>query len=213
MRELSDADIDAWAAKGELLGCAGAYNIESHLATVEPTECYQNVAGLPLCHLWRALASGAFGDVEGLDQPVRRVRGGARRRRCELGRDVAARAGRGPPSAGSADARSRISSVSASNGLRAWSPNSAIAREARALELVDEHDAGIAVCTRAPRRRSPTLRRAASRRRTVQRDEVEADAARLVVVQHAQEHQRPVVVVAHDRRDRAARAGRAAARG
>jgi septum formation protein len=69
MRELTDADMDAWAAKGELLGCAGAYNIESHLATAVSTECFQNVAGLPLCHLWRALASGGFGDVEGLVPP------------------------------------------------------------------------------------------------------------------------------------------------
>lgn len=88
MRELSDADIEAWAAKGELLGCAGAYNIESHLATVESTECYQNVAGLPLCHLWRALRSGAFGGIEGLEDPC-----GA----CETARGVACDLGRTLP--------------------------------------------------------------------------------------------------------------------
>jgi septum formation protein len=89
MRELSEADIEGWAARGELLGCAGAYNIESHLATVEADECFQNVAGLPLCHLWRALASGAFGGVEGLTPPCgacEKARGVA----CELGRDLTA---------------------------------------------------------------------------------------------------------------------------
>ncbi len=55
MRDLTDADIDAWAEKGELMGCAGAYNIEHHLASVAPDECYQNVAGMPLCHLHAAL--------------------------------------------------------------------------------------------------------------------------------------------------------------
>jgi septum formation protein len=85
MRDLSEEDIAAWEAKGELLGCAGAYNIESHLATVEDTECYQNVAGLPLCHLWRALASGAFGEVPGLERPCSA---------CEEARGVACRLGR-----------------------------------------------------------------------------------------------------------------------
>jgi hypothetical protein len=37
------------------LGCAGAYNIERHLAWVDDDECYQNVAGLPLCHLYLLL--------------------------------------------------------------------------------------------------------------------------------------------------------------
>jgi hypothetical protein len=57
MHELTDAMIDAWAAEGEMLGCAGAYNIERHLAWVEDDECYQNVAGLPLCHLYLLLAT------------------------------------------------------------------------------------------------------------------------------------------------------------
>lgn len=70
MRGLSEADIDAWAAAGELLGCAGAYNIESHLAEVEADECFQNVAGLPLCHLFRALAGGEMpGAPTGLVAP------------------------------------------------------------------------------------------------------------------------------------------------
>jgi septum formation protein len=89
MRELSEADIDEWAAKGELLGCAGAYNIESHLATVESTECFQNVAGLPLCHLWRALATGGFGEIEGLTSPCAACEA-ARGVACELGRELTA---------------------------------------------------------------------------------------------------------------------------
>lgn len=89
MRDLSEDDIDAWAARGELLGCAGAYNIESHLATVESTECFQNVAGLPLCHLWRALASEAFGEIEGLAAPCGACEA-ARAVACELGRGLTA---------------------------------------------------------------------------------------------------------------------------
>jgi septum formation protein len=57
MHDLTDEQIDAWTAEGELLGCAGAYNIERHLAWVEDDECYQNVAGLPLCHLYLLLAT------------------------------------------------------------------------------------------------------------------------------------------------------------
>jgi septum formation protein len=87
MRDLEDADIEAWAAKGELLGCAGAYNIESHLATVAATECYQNVAGLPLCHLWRTLSSGGFGEIDGLTAPCDACEE-ARGVVCELGRDL-----------------------------------------------------------------------------------------------------------------------------
>jgi septum formation protein len=55
MRVLSDADVERWVEQGECMGCAGAYNIESHLATVSLDECFQNVAGLPLCHLHRVL--------------------------------------------------------------------------------------------------------------------------------------------------------------
>ena len=56
MRDLEDAAIAEWLSGDEALGCAGAYNIERHLATVEAGECYQNVAGLPLCHLYERLA-------------------------------------------------------------------------------------------------------------------------------------------------------------
>ncbi|TLM78939.1 MAG: septum formation protein Maf [Actinobacteria bacterium] len=57
MRELDDDAIRAWMARGEYLGCAGAYNIEGQVAEVTGDECYQNVAGLPLCHLRAELAA------------------------------------------------------------------------------------------------------------------------------------------------------------
>ena len=44
-------------AMGTFLGCAGAYNIEAQVAEVGVCECYQNVAGLPLCHVYAALTS------------------------------------------------------------------------------------------------------------------------------------------------------------
>jgi hypothetical protein len=50
-------------ALGTFMGCAGAYNIEAQVAEVTTEECYQNVAGLPLCHLYAAL-SAAAGDCE-----------------------------------------------------------------------------------------------------------------------------------------------------
>ena len=59
MRTLADTDIEAWMAHGTFLGCAGAYNIEAQVASVTAEECYQNVAGLPLCHLFAALAKDA----------------------------------------------------------------------------------------------------------------------------------------------------------
>jgi septum formation protein len=62
MRVLSDHDIAEWSATGELMGCAGAYNIESHLASVALDQCFQNVAGLPLCHLFAALRAGGVSD-------------------------------------------------------------------------------------------------------------------------------------------------------
>lgn len=67
MRELDDETIAAWLAEGEALGCAGAYNIERHLASVGEGACYQNVAGLPLCHVYERLARLG---VEGLVPPV-----------------------------------------------------------------------------------------------------------------------------------------------
>lgn len=71
MRALTDDDIAAWAEKGELMGCAGAYNIEHHLASVALDECYQNVAGMPLCHLHEAMVSGQIAGVPaGIASPV-----------------------------------------------------------------------------------------------------------------------------------------------
>lgn len=88
MHALSDADIESWAAEGELLGCAGAYNIERHLASVSTDECFQNVAGLPLCHLYRELASGTVRGVpEGLTAPVARC-DAALGRTCTLGKEL-----------------------------------------------------------------------------------------------------------------------------
>ena len=55
MHVLTDAMIRTWIDEGEVLGCAGAYNIERHLAWVDDDECFQNVAGLPLCHLYALL--------------------------------------------------------------------------------------------------------------------------------------------------------------
>jgi len=56
MKSLDDAAMEAWMASGEFMGCAGAYNIEAQVASVTEDECFQNVAGLPLCHLYAALA-------------------------------------------------------------------------------------------------------------------------------------------------------------
>lgn len=88
MRALDEPIVSAWIARGEYLGCAGAYNIEHHLASVADDECFQNVAGLPLCHVYRALASGAGGTIpEGLTSPVARC-DAALGRTCKLGPQV-----------------------------------------------------------------------------------------------------------------------------
>jgi septum formation protein len=84
MRDLDEAAIDAWVARGELLGCAGAYNIEGHMAHVAGDECYQNVAGLPCCHLYLRLAALAEPPA-GLRSPWRPCEE-ALSRECELGR-------------------------------------------------------------------------------------------------------------------------------
>lgn len=57
MADLTDCRIAAWLAMGTYRGCAGAYNIEAQVASVTDEECFQNVAGLPLCHLHAALSS------------------------------------------------------------------------------------------------------------------------------------------------------------
>lgn len=81
MRELSDDAIAEWLSGDEPMGCAGAYNIERHLASVGDDECYQNVAGLPLCHLFERL--GRMG-IEGLTCPSREC-DAALGRSCRLG--------------------------------------------------------------------------------------------------------------------------------
>lgn len=65
MHTLNDDAIEVWMSRGEYLGCAGAYNIEGQVAEVTNDECYQNVAGLPLCHLYAALC----GTLPGLHPP------------------------------------------------------------------------------------------------------------------------------------------------
>lgn len=92
MRDLSDGQIEEWMAEGTFMGCAGAYNIESQVAEVTLDECFQNVAGLPLCHLFAAL-NGA----EGFDCLRGRLRSpadacdAALKRRCKLADAVGGR--------------------------------------------------------------------------------------------------------------------------
>lgn len=59
MNDLTDEHIVEWMSRDEYLGCAGAYNIEAQVAKVTEDECYQNVAGLPLCHVYSALRGPA----------------------------------------------------------------------------------------------------------------------------------------------------------
>ena len=65
MKTLTDCQIEAWMAHGEFMGCAGAYNIERQVAEVTADDCYQNVAGLPLCHLYAELVREAEKGVDG----------------------------------------------------------------------------------------------------------------------------------------------------
>jgi septum formation protein len=90
MRPLTDNDIEAWMAHGTFLGCAGAYNIEAQVAEVTADECYQNVAGLPLCHLWAALTGDATGleAVPGVPSVPVAACDAALGRACRLGRRV-----------------------------------------------------------------------------------------------------------------------------
>jgi septum formation protein len=82
MRALDEATVAEWLAGDEALGCAGAYNIERHLASVEHGECYQNVAGLPLCHVYEKLKRAG---VQGLEAPAAACEA-ARGVECALGR-------------------------------------------------------------------------------------------------------------------------------
>jgi septum formation protein len=85
MRTLTAEQVEVWVARGELLGCAGAYNIESHLAEVDLDQCFQNVAGLPLCHLYLALSR--MQEALGIGQPSMPVApcDDARGVKCALG--------------------------------------------------------------------------------------------------------------------------------
>jgi septum formation protein len=95
MRTLSDADVELWMAHGTFMGCAGAYNIEAQVAEVGTCDCYQNVAGLPLCHLYAALArTDADSVVQRLTAPLAvpvTSCDEALGRTCVLGPDVCAR--------------------------------------------------------------------------------------------------------------------------
>lgn len=80
MRRLSDEDIATWMSRGEYSGCAGAYNIERQVAEVGEDSCWQNVAGLPLCHLRAQLATAGVAS----DSPIAAC-DAALGRRCRLG--------------------------------------------------------------------------------------------------------------------------------
>lgn len=85
MHDLTECRIAAWMATGTYLGCAGAYNIEAQIAGVATDECYQNVAGLPLCHLHAALAALPDGSFPGrIASPIAAC-DAALSRTCELG--------------------------------------------------------------------------------------------------------------------------------
>lgn len=88
MRQLLAGTLEAWLAGDEVLGCAGAYNIEHHLASVDDDQCFNNVAGMPLCHVYAELASGRAGVTPpGLTPPVGAC-DTALGRRCLLGPQV-----------------------------------------------------------------------------------------------------------------------------
>lgn len=85
MKELSDCMIEAWMALGEFMGCAGAYNIEGQVADVGLGECYQNVAGLPLCHVYAALTGDQAPCLPLHPRSPVGACDDALRRRCQLG--------------------------------------------------------------------------------------------------------------------------------
>ena len=71
MNELDESAIDSWLASDEPLGCAGAYNIEGQIASVGDGECFQNVAGFPLCHVYRVLrAHPSLAESLGANRPI-----------------------------------------------------------------------------------------------------------------------------------------------
>lgn len=88
MRALPAGAVEAWLAGDEVLGCAGAYNIEHHLASVADDQCFNNVAGMPLCHVYRELASGRAGESPERLTPPDGACDAALGRRCLLGPTV-----------------------------------------------------------------------------------------------------------------------------
>lgn len=96
MRALDATAIDEWLSGDEALGCAGAYNIERHLASVADGECYQNVAGIPLCHVYERLVRLG---TEGLTAPCAACEE-SRGITCALGRATCDRVGRSAPRQG-----------------------------------------------------------------------------------------------------------------
>ena len=87
MKPLTDCQIEAWMAMGTFLGCAGAYNIEAQVAEVGVGDCYQNVAGLPLCHVFAALTTDEALRAWLPAEPTSPIAAcdAALDRRCELG--------------------------------------------------------------------------------------------------------------------------------
>lgn len=85
MKELGDERIEEWMSRGEFMGCAGAYNIEGQVAEVDANECYQNVAGLPLCHLYARLRSAPYAHVAGVPAVPIAACDAALGRTCALG--------------------------------------------------------------------------------------------------------------------------------
>jgi septum formation protein len=85
MKDLSESRIAEWMAMGTYTGCAGAYNIEAQVASVDDDECFQNVAGIPLCHLFSALTDPQLpGRPAAIRSPVHTC-DAALGRRCRLG--------------------------------------------------------------------------------------------------------------------------------
>lgn len=85
MQTLTDCRIEAWMAMGEFMGCAGAYNIEGQVAEVTESECFQNVTGTPLCHVYSALQELPHGCApSGFANPIAAC-DAALGRTCKLG--------------------------------------------------------------------------------------------------------------------------------
>lgn len=92
MKPLTDFQIEAWMAMGTFLGCAGAYNIEAQVAEVGLDDCHQNVAGLPLCHVFATLTRDEALRPWLPAEPTSPIAAcdEALERRCELGRRMVA---------------------------------------------------------------------------------------------------------------------------